>query len=155
MVILPFAEDLVNFVGEKTVVQPSPISKELIQITKLLINNLTIHDFDFRDFESPALQKFYSHLQAHALNEKDVELRPDLLEPDIEGFNNFRDVIDLVKETVRMDCEGIGGGDDCTVGGVKEEFAEPARRGKVKKEYVKEVKSEQTKQSSKGSELKE
>lgn len=107
--------------GEKTIVQPSQISKELIQITKLLINNLTIHDFDFRDFESPALQKFYSHLQAHALNEKDVELRPDLLEPDIEGFNNFRDVIDLVKETVRMDCEGIGEGDGCTLGRVKEE----------------------------------
>lgn len=50
-----------------------------------------------------------------------MELRPDLLEPDIEGFNNFRDVIDLVKETVRMDCEGIGGGDGCTLGGVKEE----------------------------------
>jgi hypothetical protein len=123
MIILPFAEDLVNFVGEKTIVQPSPVSTELIQITKLLINNLTIHDFDFRDFESPALQKFYSHLQAHALNEKDVQLRPDLLEPDIEGFNNFRDVIDLVKETVRMDCDGNIGGDGNTFGGpVKEEF---------------------------------
>lgn len=51
------------------------------------------------------MQKFYSHLQAHALNEKDVQLRPDLLEPDIEGFNNFRDVIDLVKETVMMECQ--------------------------------------------------
>jgi len=79
MVILPFAEDIVNFIGNKTVVTPQNVSKELVQVTKLLINNLTIHDFDFRDFENPALQKFYSHLQAHALNEKDVILRPDLL----------------------------------------------------------------------------
>lgn len=137
MIILPFAEDLVNFVGEKTIVNPSPVSTELIQVTKLLINNLTIHDFDFRDFESPSLQKFYSHLQAHALNEKDVQLRPDLLEPDIEGFNNFRDVIELVKETVALDCEGIGmQGNLGTLGGsVKEEEGTgPSRRGKVKKE---------------------
>ena len=70
MVILPFAEDIVNFLGDKTIVKPSPVSTELIQVTKLLINNLTINHFDFRDFENPALQKFYSHLQAHALNEK-------------------------------------------------------------------------------------
>jgi len=31
-------------------------------------------------------------------------LRPDLLEPDVEGFNNFRDVIELVKETLAMEC---------------------------------------------------
>lgn len=68
MVILPFAEDIVNFTGDKTLCQPQQISTELVQITKLLINNLTIHDFDFRDFENPALQKFFSHLQAHALN---------------------------------------------------------------------------------------
>ena len=73
MIILPYAEDIVNFVGEKTIVKPSEISAELLQVTKLLINNLTIPDFDFRDFENPALQKFYSHLQAHALNEKDVQ----------------------------------------------------------------------------------
>lgn len=79
-----------------------------MQVTKLLINNLTIHDFDFRDFENPSLQKFYSHLQAHALNEKDVTFRPDLLEPDVDGFNTFKDVIDLVKETVMLDCEGSG-----------------------------------------------
>ena len=50
MVILPFAEDIVNFIGDKTIVRPSPVSTELIQVTKLLINNLTINNFDFRDF---------------------------------------------------------------------------------------------------------
>lgn len=69
MVILPYADDIVNFAGTKTIVKPQPISSELVQVTKLLINNLTVPDFDFRDFENPSLQKFYSHLQAHALNE--------------------------------------------------------------------------------------
>lgn len=79
MVVLPYAEDIVSFVGDKTKVSSSPVSQELVNITKLLINNLTIHDFDFRNFENPALQKFYSHLQALALNEDNAVVRPDLL----------------------------------------------------------------------------
>jgi ATP-dependent DNA helicase 2 subunit 1 len=148
MVILPFAEDIVNFTGDKTICKPQQISTELVQITKLLINNLTIHDFDFRDFENPALQKFYSHLQAHALNEKDVVVRPDLLEPDLEGFNSFRDVIDLVRETVMLDCEGAGysGVGTCTGSTptpIKEEDDGEVgvRRGKAKP-LAKDVKEE-------------
>lgn len=51
-------------------------------MTKLLINNLTVPDFDFRNFYNPSLQKFYDHLQAHALNEENVDERPDLMMPD-------------------------------------------------------------------------
>ena len=50
MVILPFAEALVNFTGDKTVCKPQNVSKELVQVTKLLVNNLTIENFDFRNF---------------------------------------------------------------------------------------------------------
>ena len=118
MIILPFSDDIVNFSGDKTVTEPSPVSSELVALTKMLVNNLTIHDFDFRNFENPSLQKFYSHLQAHALMEKDVQLRPDLLEPDVEGFNTYRDVIELVKETVAMECEGGIGDERIDKGGV-------------------------------------
>lgn len=72
MVILPYADDIVNFAGTKTIVKPTPLSSPLVQVTKLLINNLTVQNFDLRDFENPSLQKFYSHLQAHALNEESV-----------------------------------------------------------------------------------
>ena len=82
MIVLPYADDIVNFAGNKTTVKPQRLSSELVQVTKLLINNLTVHDFDFRDFENPSLQKFYAHLQAHALNEPNVEEREDLLMPD-------------------------------------------------------------------------
>lgn len=30
MIILPFAEDIVNFVGDKTIVEPQQISTELV-----------------------------------------------------------------------------------------------------------------------------
>ena len=50
MVILPYADDIVNFNGNKTVVEPQKCSAELIQTTKLLINSLTVRNFDFRDF---------------------------------------------------------------------------------------------------------
>ena len=98
MIILPYADDIVNFAGTKTIVKPQPLSSELVQVTKLLINNLTVQDFDFRDFQNPSLQKFYSHLQAHALNEPNVEERSDLLMPDKEGLSKFKDIIDLVRE---------------------------------------------------------
>jgi len=51
MIFLPFAEDIVNFSdSDKVTVKPSKISSELLQITKLIVNNLTVRDFDFRDF---------------------------------------------------------------------------------------------------------
>ena len=50
---------------------------------KLLIKNLTI-DFEPRNFENPTIQKFYSGLQALALNEDEPEPVDDLLEPDYE-----------------------------------------------------------------------
>jgi hypothetical protein len=74
-------------------------------VTSLLVNNLTINDFDFRSFENPSLQKFYSHLQALALGDKHVDERPDLLQPDREGLKNFSDIVDLLMETVKSDTE--------------------------------------------------
>lgn len=101
MIILPYADDIVNFAGTKTVAKPQPVSSELVQVTKLLINNLTVPEFDLRDFENPSIQKFYSHLQAHALNESAVEERPDLLMPDLEGIKQFKDIIELVRDTAK------------------------------------------------------
>lgn len=77
----------------------------MVSITSLLVNNLTINDFDFRSFENPSLQKFYSHLQALALGEKSVEERPDLLQPDKEGLESFKDIVDLLLETVKSDTD--------------------------------------------------
>ncbi len=72
MIFLPFADDIAEFVGSKTECQPKTISSQLVESTKLLINNMTINDFDCRNFENPSIQKFFSHLQANALNENEV-----------------------------------------------------------------------------------
>jgi len=50
MIILPYADDIANFAGNKTIVKPDNVSSELVQVTKLLINNLTVKNFDLRDF---------------------------------------------------------------------------------------------------------
>lgn len=69
MIVLPYADDIVNFnSNEKVWVTPTNVSSQLIRTTKLFINNLTVKNFQFNDFENVSLQKFYSHLQAHALN---------------------------------------------------------------------------------------
>ena len=51
LISLPYANDIANHIGNKTIVEPQKnISSETIQITKLLINSMTVPDFDFRDF---------------------------------------------------------------------------------------------------------
>lgn len=93
MVFLPFADDIVNFGdSSKVTVKPSKISSELLQITKLVVNTLTVDDFDFRDFENPSLQKFYAHLQSIALNSESVDMKPDTLMPDSKGMAKFEDI---------------------------------------------------------------
>ena len=64
---------------------------------KLLIKNLTI-DFEPRNFENPTIQKFYSGLQALALNEDEPEPVDDLLEPDYEEMQRFEPVINKFKQ---------------------------------------------------------
>ena len=61
-----------------------------------MIKNLTI-DFDPRNFENPTIQKFYSGLQALALNEDEPEPVEDLLEPDYEEMQRFQPVINKFK----------------------------------------------------------
>lgn len=104
MIILPYADDIVNFANqEKVTVKPAQVSNELVRLTKLIINNLTVTDFDFRDFENPNLQKFYCHLQAHALNQQVVEEKKDTIQPDYEGFDKFSDIYKMIDETTQAE----------------------------------------------------
>jgi hypothetical protein len=62
-----------------------------------LVKNLTFQ-FDSLNFENPSIQKFYSGLQALALNEKEPEQINDLLEPDYQGMKIFKPVFDNFKD---------------------------------------------------------
>lgn len=96
MIVLPFADDIRDLdnimeaagfqKSDERMEEPAIIDKlkpEEKNAAKLLIKNLTI-DFDPRNFENPTIQKFYSGLQALALNEDEPEPVEDLLEPDYE-----------------------------------------------------------------------
>jgi ATP-dependent DNA helicase 2 subunit 1 len=69
VIFLPFADDITKPALDY---RPEPFSQELLSLTKLLVNNLTLQDYNPKNFESPSLQKFYAHLQAHALNEPEI-----------------------------------------------------------------------------------
>jgi len=73
------------------------LTKQEKHSAKLLVKNLNI-DFDSRDFENPTIQKFFTGLQALALQEDEPDEVQDLLEPDYEGMSKFKPVIDKFKD---------------------------------------------------------
>lgn len=73
------------------------LSTEEKNAAKLIVKNLNI-EFDSRNFENPAIQKFYSGLQALALNEEEPEEVQNLLEPDYEGLKTFQPVLNNFKD---------------------------------------------------------
>lgn len=103
MIPLPYADDLrgnkeiFEFAGlERKNEGGAGITETLTDTekhaAKLLIKNLNI-DFDSRNFQNPTIQKFFSGLQALALNEEEPEEVQDDLEPDYEGLRKFAPVI--------------------------------------------------------------
>lgn len=93
LIVLPFADDIrdLDAVMDAANVQKATmdsLTKEERAAARLVIRNLSI-DFNSRDFENPSLQKFYSGLQALALNEEEPEPVEDLLEPDYEEMKRF------------------------------------------------------------------
>ena len=110
MIPLPYADDIRDSnsilaaagfekkgeqADEKGIIET--LTKEEKHAAKLLVKNLNI-EFDSRNFENPTIQKFYSGLQAMALNEEDPEEFEDLLEPDYEGMRKFTPVLNNFKD---------------------------------------------------------
>lgn len=78
------------------------MSQEDNRTAKLFVKNMSI-DFNSRNFENPSIQKFYSGLQSMALQEDQPEEIQDTLEPDREGMERMKGVIDKMKDTFRLD----------------------------------------------------
>lgn len=108
MIPLPYADDIrdnksiISYAGfdkkenERGIVES--LTREEMHAAKLLVKNLNI-EFDSRNFEKPGLQKFFSGLQALALNEDEPEPIEDLLEPDYEGLKKFDAVLGKFRDT--------------------------------------------------------
>jgi len=60
MVFLPYADDIRGLNDVKQ--EGRNVSRELVNCTKIMVNALTINDFDCTNFEDPSIQKFYAYL---------------------------------------------------------------------------------------------
>lgn len=134
VIFLPYAEDIRQPEEDPTVkkmIKKTEVKESQLKSAKLFIKNMTI-DFDSNKFENPSIQKFYSGLQAFALNEEKPEEVEDTLEPDYEGMGKMEKVMARMK--------------DSFFGGEVEDPAMPKPKvpgaGKRKKEEVKEEKKE-------------
>lgn len=84
LIFLPYADDMRKPDQIKLENVNEPTLNQLGH-AKLLINSLTAN-IECRNFENPAIQTFYSRLQAIALDEKKPEEVEDLLIPDEESL---------------------------------------------------------------------
>lgn len=139
LIQLPYADDLrdtqaiVEYAGlKKEATEPGimdTLSKNEKNSAKLLVKNLNI-DFDSRNFENPSLQKFFSGLQALALNEDEPEATQDLLEPRYDELKKFGAVFDRFRNT-------FYDGHNCDPSTMpKEKPKRPAARGSAQRKNV-------------------
>jgi ATP-dependent DNA helicase 2 subunit 1 len=84
MIFLPYADDMrkPDQIKLENINEPSEAQ---LAGAKLLINSISA-DIDCRNFENPAIQTFFTRLQAIALDEKKPEEVEDLLQPDEESL---------------------------------------------------------------------
>lgn len=91
-------------------------TKEEEMISRELIEAFTIDEFHPNYFENPEIQKFYKNLQALALNHEHVEQVEDQIQPDEEGLEMNKDIIEHFARVFDLD-------------GVKQTFKETRTNG--------------------------
>lgn len=90
---LPFANDIRQLEFDKSL----RANEDQINKAKLMMDALEFKEFDFRGIENPVLQKHYAAVKSLALDEADIgynEEEDDTFKPDMESFNNNREVIE-------------------------------------------------------------
>jgi ATP-dependent DNA helicase 2 subunit 1 len=108
MIILPWADDIRS---NSEIMANNPknlpeVTEEQSELAKKLIKKMNI-SFDCRAFENVELQKFYSTLQALALEESNIEQVDDTLQPHSEGLEK---VLKGLDENFRESIFGENGG---------------------------------------------
>ena len=94
LIFLPYADDLRDLESMKIpkLNEETKPTRNHILGGKRMINAMTV-DFDARNFENPDLQKFYSSIQALALQQDEIEPIIDYIQPDEEGLGPISDLI--------------------------------------------------------------
>ena len=108
MIILPWADDIRSNseILAKNPKELPEVSNEQSELAKKIIKKMNI-SFDCRAFENYELQKFYSTLQALALEESNIEQVEDSLQPHSEGLEK---VLNGLDENFRKSIFGNSGG---------------------------------------------
>ena len=86
-IILPYGDELRNLQTYEPTPINNPTNSEL-NVSESLINQLTVEEFDPLSFENTELQRFYSVIQAMALNQELPKVFEDYLQPDIEAIQD-------------------------------------------------------------------
>ncbi|EGR31314.1 ku p70 DNA helicase, putative [Ichthyophthirius multifiliis] len=110
LISLPYSDDMRDLTKVVQHEEKVEVNNNLINCAKMICNALEIHNFDVRNFEDPGLQKFYAHLQAHALNEISPEETQDLITPDEEGMKKYEEILNLFQEAINLDLKQQFGG---------------------------------------------
>ena len=108
MIILPWADDIRSNseILAKNPKELPEVTQEQSELAKRIIKKMNI-SFDCRAFENVELQKFYSTLQALALEESNIEKVEDTLQPHTEGLEK---VLNGLDENFRKAIFGDSGG---------------------------------------------
>ena len=108
MIILPWADDIRSNseIMSKYPKELPKVNEEQSELAKKIIKKMNI-SFDCRAFENVELQKFYSTLQALALEENNIEQVDDTMQPHTEGLEK---VLKGLDENFRKTIFGENGG---------------------------------------------
>ena len=108
MIILPWADDIRSNsdIMAKYPKELPTVNEEQSELAKKIIKKMNI-SFDCRAFENIELQKFYSTLQALALEENNIEQVDDTMQPHTEGLEK---VLKGLDENFRKTIFGENGG---------------------------------------------
>ena len=108
MIILPWADDIRSNseILAKNPKELPEVTQEQSELAKRIIKKMNI-SFDCRAFENVELQKFYSTLQALALEESNIEKVEDTMQPHTEGLEK---VLNGLDENFRKTIFGDSGG---------------------------------------------
>ena len=95
MIVLPYADDIRH---NSDLLAKCPdrvprLSDKMVELARKIVRKMNI-TFDCRCFENFELQKFYSTLQALALNESNIEDVEDTLQPNKEALDKVLEGID-------------------------------------------------------------
>ena len=146
MIILPWADDIRSNseILAKNPKELPEVSNEQSELAKKIIKKMNI-SFDCRAFENYELQKFYSTLQALALEESNIEQVEDSLQPHSEGLEK---VLNGLDENFRKSIFG-------NTGGKTEELVKQYINGKKRKRSEEDELSEKENKKNKKKNKKE